>query len=391
MPLNVIVFKRSNRIYFECQWVDPLTGKKKTRSTKKTTRRDAERFAAKLEHELIHGTAHTPTNITWQEFRERYFAEFAKSLKPRTQDKIITAFNSLENVIDPKWLSAITSDVISRYAGELRSKERDLSSATIKGYLSHLRAALNWAKRSGMLARVPHFEIPKRSERSKGRPITEEELERMITQIGPAVGKDNAAAWESLMRGLWFSGLRLEEAMRLHWTDDEYLAVELTGKHPMFRIRAAAEKGGKDRLLPIAPEFAEILRSVPKRQRNGFVFKNLKVRNRRNTNRMSSHFASKTISRIGKRAKVVVLKVDGQPKKYGSAHDFRRAFGLRWAMRVLPPVLMEMMRHDSIITTMQYYIGRNADLAADSIWSAFRQIMHGSANTFADSTDSGES
>jgi hypothetical protein len=37
----------------------------------------------------------------------------------------------------------------------------------------------------------------------------------------------------------------------------------------------------------------------------------------------------------------------------------------------MPAVLKEMMRHESIDTTMQYYVGRNAQATADVIWGAY--------------------
>lgn len=56
-----------------------------------------------------------------------------------------------------------------------------------------------------------------------------------------------------------------------------------------------------------------------------------------------------------------------------SARDLRRSFGLRWASRVMPQVLMELMRHESIDTTMRYYVGRNAQSTAAVLWEAHRQ------------------
>ncbi len=47
-------------------------------------------------------------------------------------------------------------------------------------------------------------------------------------------------------------------------------------------------------------------------------------------------------------------------------------------MRVMPPTLMLMMRHESIQTTQKYYVGWNADVAAETIWEAL-------ANAFANS------
>jgi len=76
------------------------------------------------------------------------------------------------------------------------------------------------------------------------------------------------------------------------------------------------------------------------------------------------------ISKIGKAAGVKVAEKSNGKLKYATAHDLHRAFGLRWAMRVMPNVLMELMRHQRIETTMKYYVGRNAQTAADAAWDA---------------------
>ena len=36
----------------------------------------------------------------------------------------------------------------------------------------------------------------------------------------------------------------------------------------------------------------------------------------------------------------------------------------------MPPQLQLLMRHDSIDTTMQFYVGRNSEATAEVIWSA---------------------
>lgn len=64
--------------------------------------------------------------------------------------------------------------------------------------------------------------------------------------------------------------------------------------------------------------------------------------------------------------------------KYASAHDLRRSFGERWANRVMPHILQQLMRHEDIGTTMRYYIGRNAETTADALWDA---VTNTSANT----------
>lgn len=139
--------------------------------------------------------------------------------------------------------------------------------------------------------------------------------------------------------------------------------VDLSGKYPMFMIRDEGEKGHRDRILPMAPEFAELLRQVPEKKRRGRVFSPRIARAA--GDRMHLHTASKTISRIGAAAKVRVTST-----KPASAQDFRRSFGERWAKRVMPTILQQMMRHEQIETTLRYYVGSNAESIARTIHEA---------------------
>ena len=59
--------------------------------------------------------------------------------------------------------------------------------------------------------------------------------------------------------------------------------------------------------------------------------------------------------------------------KYASLHDLRRSFGERWSVRVTPQVLMALMRHEAIETTMGFYVGLNAQTTADAVWAAYSQ------------------
>lgn len=72
------------------------------------------------------------------------------------------------------------------------------------------------------------------------------------------------------------------------------------------------------------------------------------------------------------------VKVDEDTRtgkvKYASAHDLRRSFGERWAPRVMPPILQELMRHENISTTMRYYVGQNAKRTAALLWDVHRGL-----------------
>ena len=96
-----------------------------------------------------------------------------------------------------------------------------------------------------------------------------EEFDRLLAAVGKVVGADSTASWQHYLRGLWKSGLRLGESLELFWDRDDKLCVDLSGKRPMLRIPAAMEKGNRDRMLPMAPEFAEMLLATPEAERTG--------------------------------------------------------------------------------------------------------------------------
>ena len=132
------------------------------------------------------------------------------------------------------------------------------------------------------------------------------------------VGVEGAESWKFYLRGLWLSGLRLAESLLLEWGGNTpgALVVDFDGRRPMLRIPAESEKGGQDRLLPMAPEFAEFLSSTPNHERHGRVFK--LVGKRWADARMQADWVSRIVCRIGARVRVVVdqrerrLVVDGR-------------------------------------------------------------------------------
>ncbi|MCY2962670.1 MAG: site-specific integrase, partial [Planctomycetota bacterium] len=224
----------------------------------------------------------------------------------------------------------------------------------------------------------------------KGRPITTEEYERMLTAVPSVVGTDHAEAWQHLLQGLWVTGLRLGEALNLDWQNDSRLAVELNGEFPYFRIQARAEKGRRFRLLPMVPEAGAFFHTTPVAERRGPVFQPI---NPKDGGRPSLNWASKIITRIGAAARVAVT--EPKPRKtstgrrtgnnrlepthapkWASAHDFRRAFGFRLSNRVRAPLLQQLMRHQSVTTTLQFYVGSDAEAAARELWREMRDTTN---------------
>ena len=76
-----------------------------------------------------------------------------------------------------------------------------------------------------------------------------------------------------------------------------------------------------------------------------------------------------------------------------SAHDFRPAFGVLWAARLMPAQMMEMMRHESIETTLRFSVGTDAQRTAEAAWAAFephrKTPLGGAPNRSSSSTPDG--
>ena len=92
------------------------------------------------------------------------------------------------------------------------------------------------------------------------------------------------------------------------------------------------------------------------------------------------------ISAIGKAGGVKVNTSPSGKVKFASAHDLRRSFGERWSTKVMPQVLMVLMRHENIETTMRYYVGRNAQTTADVLWQAHEAENRDSGNKSGNSS-----
>jgi integrase len=359
---RVCLMRREGRANWEMQWKDPVTGKKITRSTGTPMKRDAERIAARIEGEINSGDGLLETSrLTWDEFVAKYRAEVLDGQSRGGRDKMLSVLRCFKKLVNPAKLAVVGPQQVGQFSRLMRVAKTP--ETTIYSNLNCLRSALNWAFRQRLIRGKVHVEMPRKPPGMKGRPITAEEFDRLIAK---AQAEKQETPESHLLRGLWWSGLRLSEALALHWTDDRAFCVDMGGKRPMFFIRGHAEKGRKNRLLAMAPEFAELLQQTPTAERVGFVFLSDE------DPRPSLWTLSRRLSALGLLAGIRVT-----PDKYASAHDLRRAFGFRWAHRVMPPVLQELMRHETIATTMEYYVGRNAEATADAAYAA--------ANTLANS------
>ncbi len=389
MEITISLFKKPDSDIYHMQYRDPITGNKRRKTTGTNKKREAERLAGKWEKEILAGANWKSGNIFWSDYRERFEDEHLAGLAEKTQKKYSAVLNVFEELINPKKLKAVTTQTISQYQKQLRNMGR--SENTIKSHLAHLHKVMTWAHDQELIDKLPKFPKVQRAKKSrvmKGRPLNVEEFERMIMAVEKVIVEPNKGkakkrrerkpdfkripSWKNLIRGLWLSGLRIGEAMNLHWADQSKICVKVDGPGSMFfLIPAEEEKGFEDRELAIAPEFVEFLEAIPAVDRRGFVFN--PIGQNKDHGRLDIQTVGRTIGKIGEQARIKVntkkvVNEDGAKSTapvYAGSHDLRRSFGQRWATKVMPVVLMELMRHKSIETTMKYYVGRNARKTSD--------------------------
>jgi len=396
-------------------YFDPVSGKKKAKSSGTTDWREAERQAGELGRELRAERSAAPSKVTWQQFLDRYTQEKLLSLRPRTRKSALESLAKFHRFFCPDRLVKVNAALCSRFQVELR--KAGAKETTIAHHLRHVKAALRWAERQGMLPKAPAIEMPQVSgqDLAKSRPITTEEYERLLLAV-PKVRPHDAPAWSRFIEGLWLSGLRLGEAVALSWDLTAGFRVDFQHGRPVFSIRGNSQKSRKDETAPITPDFGAWLLAVPEMERVGNVFP-LPI---------GAHKVGVVVGRIAERAGVVVgttAKVrkrkagrrrvtdggepawliqwdgdSGEPeakimhgtaaeadrecrrkrdgklvavtvKQFAGAHSLRRSFAVRWSKRVPAAVLRKLCRHASVSTTLAYYAVLDAaDLSAD-LWA----------------------
>jgi integrase len=385
--MKVSLIHREGRPYIEARWIDPITGKKRTRSTGTKLRREAERFAARLEKELDAAGGQRPGRITWAAFVARYEADVLSQLERSTRLKSLRALRLAHESMQVQFIDAITAAMLAEFVTSLQSRtvasrtkdgvtERPISAMTIHTLAQKVKQALAWASEMDLLAAPPKLRLPKRIAKPRGRAITGEEFDRMLEACHQVVPAEAVESWQRLLQGLWWSGLRLSEAMRLHWTKaDTGIVVDMSGLYVMLKIWPDGQKSRKYQVLPVSGEFANFLKQTPESERTGPVFK-IHWSRRSYDLLIGLDYASKVICKIGKAANVKVSAT-----KTASAHDLRRSFGTRLARQVTMPQLRELMRHTSIETTAKYYLTLDAEETAKAVQEPPAQL----GNTFGNS------
>ena len=374
--IRVSVVRYPDRKNLVLAYTCPLSGKRKTKSAKTPVEKVAWKAASEWETELLSGRHCPPSKVTWESFVERYTQEKLTTLRPRTRDAALGALRHVKRVLDVDKAVKLTAGTMSQFQAKLRTE--GMKDTTLSKVLRHIKAALRWGEKVGLVARAPQVEMPRKAKGSqaKSRGITAEEVDRMLI-AAEGIRAADAEEWKRFITGVWHSGLRLAEAVTLTWNDGPF-CLDVSGDLPAFVIESEGQKSGKAETAPTTPDFAIWMRATfpDARERNGRVFRLL---NMRTGQPMEAHRVGEIIERIGRAAKVKVGTTSKRDKEgkavevpvFAGCHSLRRGFGSKWARKVSASILKRLMRHSSVATTEAYYVTFNAGNVSDELWAAF--------------------
>jgi integrase len=380
----------------QLRYTDRDTGKEVRITTGTHVEAEALEEKKTLEAKLLLGIDAKPKKrvggptMAWDEFRQQYSRLQLISLRKGSHEAAEVRLDVAERILNPKALADLAdSEALHDLQARLLAGEQSMvgpkgrqrargprSPQTVKSYMTAVITALNWAKYMGWLPTVPEIRKIKTSKRRqmKGRPIALEEFERMLAKVKDEVGTEAEASWKYVLRGLWESGLRLDELMHVHWSNEHYIVPQWKrGALPELKIPAVMQKNDTEESIPLLPGFEALLVETPEVERFGWAFNPMSLQTKLGRcvkqQRPDAEWVGKVISRIGKSAGVIVLPASGNRKpKHASAHDLRRSCAERLIAAGVPErEVSRVMRHASVETTRRHYAPGTVQAAAGII------------------------
>jgi integrase len=333
----VWVQQRKDRALLTLEWIDPETGRRKSKSAETADLKVAEQRRIDLEADLNNGRYQEASKLAWDRFRQLFQDEYLAGLRDRTREKYNTVLDVFEAIVNPDKLRSITERTISAFVRGLRERKRPggkvgLAPMSIKNYLISLKTALAWAVVQKLLPSLPKFptiQVPKK----KPQPIPAESFERLLAKAPDDL-------WRAYLLCGWWGGPRLSEALFLEWEpSEEQPWVDFPNNRIV--LPAVFAKSAQDQWVPLHPVLRDALERLPRTGRRVFPF-----RSRRTGGPLTRNGVTNRVLDMAKKAGVKL-----------SMHKLRKGFGCR-AAKMLgkggAAMLHELMRHSSMQVTMDY-------------------------------------
>jgi integrase len=341
--VTVWVQKFNDRPALVLQWIDPATGKRKSRSAGTADPKAAEAARVDLESDLNNNRYLAADRMPWSRFRELFETEYLAGRREGTAKAYRNTLDLFERLCRPRDLRGVNERIVSAFAAGLR-KERGraggggMQASSVKGRLSTLRAVLRWAADQRLIPACPKFPAVK-VPRKRPQPVPTEAFEKLLA-------KAPDGQWRAFLLCGWLAGLRRNEALLLEWAEADKAPWLDLGRNRII-LPAEFVKGAEDQWVPIDPVLRAALEALPRQGKRVFRFAWPGA-----GTPLSPSGVSLWLGRLAKDAGVRM-----------NMRSLRRGFGCRHAAKVPAQVLQRLMRHASISTTVAFYA--NVDAAVE--------------------------
>lgn len=256
--IQVLKHPNGKSPFWYIRWWEPTADgsawKERWKSTRTDVKKDAERIRRQLERELEAGKQ-SEVELLWEDFVKEFLEKHAARKPTTTLDFYERALRIFSETSKPKKLSQVKLVTLEDFANTRLTN--GLAPATVNRDLRHIRAALRWGKRRGLISEVPEFKsLFIKENRKKPTIIPEEDFVAMIRALRKPdlrLTKRPAEWWRIFLYVAYYIGARRGEILSLSWDDVNFSTLEI-------RVAASTSKSRKERVVPMAADLAEVLR-----------------------------------------------------------------------------------------------------------------------------------
>lgn len=454
---------------FVLQFYCPIQGKRIRRSTGTRDRREAKKIqqecAKRLHngeyiasgglitatqqitrqgiHQVLNAGVHRESDIdsrSWDDCKDQYLAYKKTRLRKASYDDTSSRLNIAERILTGRRedqglvgagsikeccnLSSLEYLQDRLLAGdECRYDWR--SPMTVNSSMGVVMAFVRYCARHDWIDKVPYLEKLDVDNPMKGRPITADEFEEMLSAVPLVVGEQAAGSWRQVLKIIWGTAFRVGDVMSFSWDDTSQIHPLWQDDQREFPTIAipSIQKNRKTQEVPMLPELESMLAAVPESDRQGWIANPLPIDSenfyanrptqselsrlaRQLSNvaiaenygvseaavrkwladpsvlstkagvaggqRLTKERVGRVVGLIGQKANIVVQDENADLRKrlkYASAHDIRRGCAKRLINQgVSAETLKLILRHADFATTEKFYG------AVKGVQSASREI-----------------
>lgn len=312
--------KKSRFWWGECV----IQGKRHRKSLRSVDKREAVKRFEAWKGELVDAAYYGIKRMTWPQAVEAWLRDNPSSAKPSTMKRYITSLRACHAAFGELFMDQIKRGTLIKWIGDRRRQRA--SNATINRDLTAISRVCAYAVSLEAIDRNPCDLISRRDSnrevRPPRKPPSQHEVDRLADTAPPMLG--------ALVRLLDTTGMRLEEAATLEWTQ-----VDTERK----LIRLYKTKTNAPRAIDLDRRALTILSTIPRHFRCQWVFWHGEPPTR-------YHWASNNLATIKRR---LGFKWRIHDIRHKHAIDWLQAGGDLYA-------LSRRLGHSSVKTTEQTYI-----------------------------------